>query len=383
MRLRVLYFLAFSCTAAWLPIFADYLKDHGLPGLKIGIILSVTPLMMFLVQPLYGVMADHIGYKKCLLISSLLAAVTYVFYLFDGGFVYLLLVTVFMSVFYNSVQPLLDSLSLTFIGKNKSFTYGSLRLAGAAGWAFTGIITGYFIDTISTTVIFAFSGISMLLTFIIALTLHINGADKPAVHRRPLKDDLAEIMRNKKLLFLLLSVFLIYAASAPVYYFYSIYMQENGASPRLIGFSISFQGLCEIPVFYFSARIISKAGVRNTLLISVAATALRMFLYSVVKNPYAAVAIELLHGVAWSLFWVACVEQVNSLVREQVRATGQSFLSAAMLGAGAIAGNLWAGFLYETKMKVSDIYLLNIAIVAGIGVFLLLFMRPSAADTSR
>jgi MFS transporter, PPP family, 3-phenylpropionic acid transporter len=87
-RLRILYFLVFCCTASWLPILADYLKGKGLTGIQIGIILSVTPCMMFLVQPFYGMLADRLGYKKCLLLSSLLASISYAFYLFEGGFIY-------------------------------------------------------------------------------------------------------------------------------------------------------------------------------------------------------------------------------------------------------------------------------------------------------
>src|SRR6478736_8914913 len=108
-RLRILYFLVFSCTASWLPIFAEYLKDHGLNGIETATILSVTPVMMFLVQPFYGMLADRLGYKKCLLVSSFLASLSYVLYLFHGGFVYLFSVTVFMSLFYNTIQPILDS----------------------------------------------------------------------------------------------------------------------------------------------------------------------------------------------------------------------------------------------------------------------------------
>jgi hypothetical protein len=62
-------------------------------------------------------------------------------------------------------------------------------------------------------------------------------------------------------------------------------------------------------------------------------------------------------------------------VKEELRATGQSFLYAATLGAGAIAGNIWTGFLYETRMRVADIYLLNAGIVSLVGIFMILFMR--------
>ena len=137
-RLRILYFLVFCCTASWLPILAEYLKDRGLSGIRIAIVFSVIPFMMFLVQPFYGMLADRLGYKKCLLLSSGLASISYVCYLFHGGFLYLFVITVFMALFYNTIQPILDSLSLKLAKDNPKFSYGTLRIAGAAGWAFTG-----------------------------------------------------------------------------------------------------------------------------------------------------------------------------------------------------------------------------------------------------
>ena len=145
--------------------------------------------------------------------------------------------------------------------------------------------------------------------------------------------------------------------------------------PSLVGYGISFQGLCELPLFYFSARIIAKFGLRRTFLITVFATAIRLFLYSLVHNPKAALFIELLHGISWSLFWVVCVEYVNILVREQWRVTGQSLLYASYYGAGAIVGNFWTGYLYDTHMKVGQIFLLNAGIVACVAVFVMLFLK--------
>ena len=82
------------------------------------------------------------------------------------------MITIFMALFYNTLQPVLDSLSLKLVKNNPAFSYGTLRIAGAAGWAFTGIINGQLIDALNTNVIFAISAISMLLTFIFAFTLH-------------------------------------------------------------------------------------------------------------------------------------------------------------------------------------------------------------------
>ena len=384
-RLRILYFLAFSCTAAWQPLFADYLKSRGITDFRMALLLAITPLLMFAVQPFYGMLADRYGYKKCLLISSILASAGFTLYLFDGGFIYLLVVTLAMSVFYNSTQPLLDALSFTFIKRNPSFSYGSLRIAGAAGWAFTGIIVGLYIERLSMQVIFASSAISMVLTFVFAFFLHVDKEKDAFTEKLSISKDLKEIVRINRLLILLFCVFLVYAASTPIYYFYSIYLKENGASPSFVGFALSWQGLCELPFFYFSARIMNKLGIRTTLVVTVFATALRLLLYNVVQNPYFVLPIELLQGVGWSLFWAASVELVNGMVREELRATGQSLLTAAMLGAGAIAGNTWASYLSGQQMPVSQIFFLNAGIVVVIGIFMLIVLkfRPSAgSDTS-
>lgn len=371
-KLRLLYFLVFCCTASWLPIIADFLKDRGLSGLQIGAVLAVTPLMMFVVQPFYGSLADRLGYKRCLLLSSFLASLSFALYLLNGGFIYLLVVTAAMSLFYNSIQPILDSLSLKLAQENPQFSYGKLRIAGAAGWAFTGIITGQLIDHINTTVIFVVSAISMLLAFLFAFTIK---NDKRTISSEQSFSNIKEVIKSRALIFLLSCVFLISAGASTIWYFYSIYMKENGASASLVGYGLSFQGLCELPLFYFSAQIIARLGIKTTLLVTVFATALRLALYGIVKNPYAALPIELLHGVSWSLFWVVCVEYVNKLVKEEWRVTGQSLLYAAYYGAGTIVGNLWTGYLSDTDMRVSEIFMLNAGIVALVGVFALMFMK--------
>ncbi|MGK2864334.1 MAG: MFS transporter [Chitinophagaceae bacterium] len=381
-KLRILYFLVFCCTAAWLPIFADYCKERGLSGIRTGIILSITPVMMFIIQPFYGMLADRFGYKKTLLFSSFLAAVTYIFYLFDGGFGYLFLITIFMAIFYNTLQPVLDSLSLNLVKKNPSFSYGTLRIAGAAGWAFTGIITGQLIDAVSTTVIFAISAVCMLLTFLFAFSLEPDKIHESGKSTQSFKK-VNVVFSNKILLFLLFCIFLVSSGATTIWNFYSLYMKENGASASLVGYGISFQGFCELPLFYFSAMIIGILGMRTTLLITVFATALRMYLYSIVKNPQAAILIEVLHGISWSLFWVVCVEYVNMLVPADWRATGQSLLYAAYYGAGAIAGNLWTGYLYDANMKIADIFFLNAGIVSIVGVLIFIFMKTKKMEPTK
>jgi MFS transporter, PPP family, 3-phenylpropionic acid transporter len=373
--LRILYFLVFCCTGAWLPKLADFCMSKGLSTGQMSLLLSITPVMMFAVQPVYGMMADKLGYKKTLLIASLFSSLSYLGYLYEGGFWWLAAVTGVMSVFYNTIQPVLDSIALQISKSDSKFSYGTLRIYGAAGWAFTAIITGQAIDAVDISMIFIISFITMFLVFLFAFWLKDETFNKTTVEQNTY-NNITDVIKNRQLLFLLFCVFVISAGATTIWNFYSTYMKENGASDSLVGYGLSFQGLCELPLFYFSARIILRLKLKTTLLITILATVIRMLLYSAVKNPYAALPIEVLHGFSWSLFWVVCVEYVNKLVDQRWMATGQSLLYASYFGIGAIAGNYWTGFLKDYKqMHISDIFLLNAAIILVTGVVVWLFMK--------
>ena len=378
--LRVVYFLVFCCTGAWLPKLYDYCIHHGLSSTEAALILSITPIMMFVVQPLYGFLADKIGYKKTLLMATLLASVSYVGYLFNNpGFAWLIIVTVIMSLFYNTIQPVLDSMALQIAKSNSKFSYGTLRFFGAAGFAFTTIITGQVIDAVDITVIFIVSSVTMFLAFI--FTFFLND-EKPDTAASSAYSNVWGVIRNPSLLFLLFCVFLVSLGATTIWNFYSTYLKDHGASDSLVGYGLSFQGLCELPVFYFSARIILKLGLRTTLVITVLATAIRMTLYYFIQNPVATLPVELLHGFSWSLFWVVCVEYINKLVDERWLATGQSLLYAAYFGIGAISGNYWTGYWIDKGVTIAEVFLLNAGIVPIVVVSILLFMQKKTGQVS-
>jgi MFS transporter, PPP family, 3-phenylpropionic acid transporter len=327
---------------------------------------------------LYGLMADKLGFKKTLLTATLLSSLSYLGYLYNGGFAWLILVTFIMSLFYNTIQPVLDSMALQLAKENTRFSYGTLRFYGAAGFAFTSIVTGQLIDAVNMTAIFVVSAVTMAIAFVFSFLLPDGNTQQKSVQTA--YNNMGTVIKNPLLLFLLFCVFIVSTGATTIWNFYSSYMKENGATDSLVGYGLSFQGLCELPLFYFSARIILRLGLKTTLVITVLATVIRMLLYSVTKNPYAALPIELLHGFSWSLFWVVCVEYVNKLVDERWLATGQSLLYAAYFGIGAIAGNYWTEYFLSKGMSLPDIFLVNAGLVAAVMFLLVLFMKKKIPE---
>lgn len=374
--IRVLYFLVFCCTASWLPVLADFCYNKGLTAAQTSLVLSTTPIMMFAVQPLYGFLADRFGYKKSLLIASSLASISYLVYLMEDEFYWILLSTFLMSIFYNTIQPLLDSISLKLVEVDKKLSYGSLRVAGALGWAVTGLIIGQIVDQFDIKYIFLVSSISMALFFVIALLMKSESEENLVVETLTLKGA-TQLLGNRKLIVLLFIVLLVSVAGTSIWNFYSLYMKANGASATLVSYGLSLQGLVEIPFFYFSARIIARLGMRTTLLITVVATAVRLILYSVISTPEFALPIELLHGISWSLFWVVCVELVYQFIQKELLATGQSLLYAAYYGAGAVIGNYWVGYLSEMGLTLPILFLVNAVVVLFAVILIVVALRTN------
>lgn len=358
---RIIYFLVFCCTGAWLPKLYDYCLDRGFSSQQSALILSIPPVMMFAVQPAYGFLADKLGHKKTLLLSSLAAAFSYLGFLIAQDFLAVVIVTFFMALFYNTLQPVMDSMALHVAAANPAFSYGTLRIYGAVGFSVGSIVTGQIIDAIDLTVIFIVSAVTMFISFVICFFLKDQKQTEQAGSNYA---GVTSLIRSRSLQFLLLTVFLVSVGATAIWNFYSAYMKENGATDSLVGFGLSFQGLCELPLFYFSARIIARLGLRTSMLITILATVIRLALYYVIKIPVATLPVELLQGFSWSLYWVVCVEYVNKLVDEKWLATGQSLLYAAYFGAGAIAGNYWATYFIEKGMHVSKVYLINAGVVA-------------------
>jgi PPP family 3-phenylpropionic acid transporter len=102
-----------------------------------------------------------------------------------------------------------------------------------------------------------------------------------------------------------------------------------------------------------------------------------LFLYSFISTPILAVAVELMHGLSFSLLVVAAVEYVNQLVPPAWRATGQSLYAAACFGAGTLAGNTISGYLYD-RMPLQQVYRLNGWLLLAITVIAVLAFRNRA-----
>ena len=70
---------------------------------------------------------------------------------------------------------------------------------------------------------------------------------------------------------------------------------------------------------------------------------------------------KLLHGVTFGVFWLAVVRLVNAITPRDLSSTGQSLLSTAVGGIGAVVGMYGAGWMVDRYSTV-DFYAVSIGV---------------------
>jgi PPP family 3-phenylpropionic acid transporter len=354
--LCILYLLAYGSGAAWRPLFYVYLKDMGLAGIQIGVIASIIPAVMLVTQPLWGMGADRWGRHRCLMLAMFLSSVLLSGFLLNVDFWFLFCWTILVALFSNPVPPIIDSLALDHLEVKPKLSYGHFRIWGAIGWGVIATLMSFVISRGNMGVIFPAAGILMFVGWLVAFRLkHPEG--KHSVFEVNWKN-LITVLHNRRLIMFLIAIVFLSIAIASTWTFYAVYLDDMGASRKLITLAFGIQGFSELPFYLIAGAIIKRFGTAKTLLFTFFATSFRLFLYSVAPTAAMAVSIEVMHGLTWTLFLVTSVEYVNKLVEPRWRATGQSLFWAAYFGAGMIMGSIWAGFLYD-RIPLKSIFGLN------------------------
>lgn len=105
--------------------------------------------------------------------------------------------------------------------------------------------------------------------------------------------------------------------------------------------------LSELPVLYFSNVLLKRWSIHNLMIMALFFFAIRALAYSFISLPWMALPIQFLHGLTFSLMWVAGISYANQIAPQGMSAAAQGLFSGVMLGIGSAAGSLLGGFLFD------------------------------------
>jgi MFS transporter, PPP family, 3-phenylpropionic acid transporter len=340
---KAFYFFFYAAGASLIPFLAVYYQSIGFNGSQIGILAGVSPFVMLISAPMWSGAADvHQRHKTILFVAIIGALVSAGILSTVNHFFSVFVVVLSYAFFASPIIPLIDNSVMTIL-ENDRTNYGKQRLWGAIGWGIAGPAVGYLADQIGLSVPFYGYLVMMGMCFITALKLPIISPKKPASMWKGVKT----LLIKRQWLIFLSAVYISGTSLAIITNFLFLYFVEIGASRSMMGFALTVATVSEVPVLFYSGKLLKRWGAQTVLIVSLIAAILRSLGYAFFPFPWFALGLQLLHGVTFSGMWAAGVSYANENAPAGLGATAQSLFFSVVFGISSITGAVLGGFLFQ------------------------------------
>ena len=357
-RLRLLYFLYYGAVGSLLPYFAPYLRGLGFTGTEIGTVQLVGPLLGPLAALAWAAAADRSGQpgrvlgRASALAFLAAAALPFARTPLQAGAVMLA-----MALGDRAVVPLLDSLTLEEVRRAPGQSYARIRLAGSLGFAALALLMGGLLaargDLPGDPLVPM--GVALLVGGY-ALAARGLPAAGPRAGPRPGWAEVRALLSDRRLLGLMAACAVHWLACAPFHLFFGLLVRERGLPSAVTGLGMATGVAAEVVALLGFPRLEGRFTLRSLLALSFAASALRWFALSRAEGSLAVIALQLLHGLTFGLFWGSAVAALGRLIPAPLRSTGQAIFAAVVFGGGNALGYQLSGIAYDHFGRVAPLF---------------------------
>lgn len=341
--MAAVFFFLFGAVGAMSPYLSLHYSNAGLSGTEISVLLSVTPVLLFVSQPVFGPLTDRSGHRGRMLSYLFLAVAAAGVLLSLGSSFWTLLPTAMLWAFFGGpLVPIADSIALGEVQRT-GVGYPQLRLWGSVGFVITTTALGRLYNVVDLRWAFVFYAALNLVAFLLARRLPAEGLSA----KRDVWPVLRKLLKNPTLLgFLVLSAIL-QSTQAAHASFFSIHMQNLGGTKGMVGMAWGLAALTEVPVWLVLHRVTRRTGPLPLLAFAAAMYAVRWFVYSGAPNPAVLLWLQLLQGLSFALFLPTAVMLIGEIMPEDLRTSGQALLVLVNGGIATVAGNLASGYIVD------------------------------------
>lgn len=375
LKAKLFYFFYFAAMSSLMPYFAMYYESRGVPGTQIGILTALPSLITMVAAPLWSGLADVTRrHKAILMLAAIGTAAGMAAILIGETFPTLIPGVVLSALFLAPLLPIMDNAVLNKLGDRKA-DYGKQRLLGSLGPAVAGPTVSAAVGRLGLQWAFYSFIASFALLLILLATMRIDAGKLGTSFSAGLK----QLLRNADLTIFLLAVFLgMVGYGANITYLF-LRLEEVGASRSLLGFALSVGTIGELPFLLFSSRLLRRVGTRGTLICSLLAMVVMLFGDAFARAPWVVIALQLLHGTAFSGMTVAGVAYADEVAPPGMGATAQGMFYAVFSGIGIGLGSLTSSIMREHWGSNIMFQVAGLVALLGLILFLLAGQRRSVS----
>lgn len=356
-RLRLFYFLYYGSVGAYLPYFAAYLRGLGFTGAEIGTVQMLPPLLAAPVALLWATAADRLGSParalRLVTVWTLLAIALLPFArtpLAVGA------VLVLQGLADRAVVPLVDSVSMELVRHDPRLSYARIRLFGSLGYIALSLGLGLLLGLRGERPADAAVPLAVLACVAGYALAARRLPSPPSPGERPALAEALGLLRDRRLLAFLLAAMIHWGATAPFHVLLAVHARDLRLASWVAGAATSLGVGAEILALLAFPRLEARLSQRALVALAFAGTSLRWLLCWQVRSPPALLAVQLLHGLTFGVFWGASIRTLGQRVPARLRATGQALFSAVVFGAGNAAGYQLSGRGLDLYGRVAPLF---------------------------
>ncbi|UQD52056.1 MFS transporter [Bacillus methanolicus] len=368
LTLQGYYLLTFFGVGSLYPLLSVYLSETvGLNGYQIGTIMSAGPIVMIFFQPLWGMVSDSTNSPiKILTLTTLVAGIFGLGFLFSGDYYFLMVVAVFVAIFQSAIIPVSDSISLKYTSRVK-VNYGNIRLFGSLGFGLAVFIMGRLSEYNPVVIFYSF-----FFSLIIASFLGTRIPKEKAASNKKLFSGIKEILTYRKFIVFLIITFMIFGPNLANNTYFGLFVEDSGGTYTGIGIAFLIAVLSEIPFMKVAGNWIQKIGILEVALIAGAVSLVRWILYFTQPSLSIVYITTVIQGFSVGLFIPAGLQYIKDITPVHITATAVTLYSAIGNGLGNWFSTFIGGIIYE-EYNVFTVYLF-FGIMALMGVLLIVWL---------
>lgn len=343
LRAALIYFCYFAAGGSLSPYLNLYYQNVGMTKQQIGVLIATTTLTTVIASPVWGGLADAFRLHRYLLPLAIFGTLGPVALLIRStDFTALWLLVMLYAFFNGPIVALADNSVLEMLGNDRS-GYGKLRVWGAVGFGASAWGGGVLAEQFGMTTGFTLYLVFMFLCALLSIKMPAPKTNSSDSFLRNLR----RLSTNPVWLGFLASIFLVGIGSSFIHNYTALFVDDLGGGEGLYGLSIAIAGVSELPVFFFSARLIKRFSARGVLIIGFLSFFIRLLLISAIPSPEWIIIPSLLHGMSFSALWVAGVVYVSRIAPPGLGATAQAALGVTLFGAAGAVGGILGANVYE------------------------------------
>lgn len=347
------YFAYYGYIGIFSPYASLYFTDRGMSAAEAGVLMSLMQVMRIFGPALWGWAADSTQRRDLVLRATAAAAsLAFAGMFFGQTFIQFFLIMVAINLFTSAQNPLGEALMLSAMRGDLTH-YGRLRLWGSVGFILAVMLSGPFLDRY---------GIGLMPWIALGLLVLMFGAslrmseDVHAPSSRPVPS-VGALLRRREVIAFFASTFLMIAAHASLYVFYSLYLAQIGYSNTVIGLMWSLGVAVEILFFFYQAPLFRRFGVEKLMLASLLLAALRFLLIGFgADSVLLLVLAQVLHAATFAAHHSASVATLQRWFAGPLQARGQALFTSISYGLGGTLGGLVMSLFWD-KFGAPAVYL--------------------------